>query len=156
GRPRPLRQPGCQLGAREKLLEDPGTTLASVAPPGRVLFEREDRKRSRREWWYGSGVGVKPARVEQPAGYDSRDGPPVLAVDDHWLAWVIGPSDAERSSARVILVRSLRGSDETLVPLRALPSGSVRVLDLDMQRGELAVAADQHAFVGIGLDGVPR
>jgi hypothetical protein len=156
GRPRPLRQPGCQLGARDVMLDDAGTTLASIAPPGRFLFEREDRKKSRREWWYGSGAGAKPVRVEQPAGHEPRDGPPVLAVDDHWVAWVVGQRESERSRPQILLVRSLRGPEETLVRLQGLPTGAVRVLDLEMRRREVTLALGERSFAGAGLDGLPR
>jgi hypothetical protein len=55
-----------------------------------------------------------------------------------------------------LLVRSLRGPEETLVRLQGLPTGAVRVLDLEMRRREVTLALGERSFAGAGLDGLPR
>jgi hypothetical protein len=133
---------------------DPGAALLTapfVLADGRAVFGIWDRDAGHQTWWYAPGGDAAVARLPRPPADPDRS-VPILSDDGEWVAWKqYDPTASTPPPAEQIVLRSLDGVRERVVPLPPPGRAEVELLGADVNAERLTLFEHEYATRGSSL-----
>ncbi len=135
---------GCSLLPTLELGSVP-LTAPFVLADGKSLFGVWDRVGSHLTWWYAPGGGRAAARLSRPPADPDRS-VPILSDDGEWSAWKqYDPTSTTPPRPEQIVLRSIDGARERVVPLPPPGRAEVELLGVDVRARRLTLFRHEYA-----------
>jgi hypothetical protein len=112
---------------------------------GKAMLGVWDRPTGHLTWWYAPGGGRPPAPLARPPADPDRSAP-ILSDDGEWTAWKqYDPAASTPPLSEQIVLRSLDGTWERVVPLPLTGRAEVELLGVDARAQRLTLFQHEYA-----------
>jgi hypothetical protein len=149
-----LAMPDCRITPLGLTWSNVGTRVVAVAPGGQALLETAEAGSGRAAYAYVAGPERAGVAVPAVADRSPLDGVPILSRDGAWVAWITREPDPSRQAS--VRLAPTGGGAARAVPLDALGTAGLVLVEADVAGGELALARNERELVVVGLDGAVR